>query len=419
MLIQLIVLVASLVAVALPVVGIVRGFGRVLRPQLLVFPVAHVYAGGLALMATVAGFLVTDLFGRGSPRLPMTLVALWCAWAALSVVSFAGVGVPGPRAMLQTAQFAAYGVTAIGLAVVLRQRPALRTRIVLTAAASSVLLAITMMLMFRNGITEAGIPFVTIGANEHSIVLVYLAIIPACWMFVHGRGLWRVAAIATAVLALAAMQVAQARGPSAIAAAMLAGTLVYRFVGNRAWLATIMVLIGVFLTARLLDVAGVLALVFSTDNFSNLERLGLLQASYRLFMERPLFGWGWGNLDAVIPGAFETVGSYPHAHNTYAHFAVELGIGGLILQSVLYGHLLWRALRQKARGRHDEFLMAALLFVALLATSLVEDLVYGGSRALVVMVLLGLVHGRGVGGPDESAAAPRPGRAAEPSPAEV
>jgi O-antigen ligase len=389
---QAVVVMASLLAIALPLVGVMVGFRRVLPAQVMLFPVAHVYAGGLALIGTIMALAVAEFWRRPRVPVPGTVVLVWLGWAALVIISLSW-GPPTPRQASQTIQFALYGAVAVALTAVLRVTPGLRERLIRAMVASAFLLSLVMIYMFRGGLLPDGLPFVTIGPNEHSMVLILMGVVPALYLHATGTTREKVAAWVTIGVSLVAMNVSETRGGLAITLALVAGGLVYTLTSRRLWLSAALGLVVLVAVVQVLQTAGLMAMFMGTPSFSDLERLGLLQASLRLFLERPLFGWGWGTIDALMPLVPETVNSYPHAHNTYAHFAVEQGIAGLALLVLLFGHVLVVAGRRKAEGYHNEFLLPLLLGLSLIATSLIEDLFYGASRALAAVLMIALVHG--------------------------
>ncbi len=390
--VQAIVVAASLLAIALPFAGIMIGLRRVLPLQLVLFSVAHVYPGGLALIATILGLALVEYWRRPALPLPVTLVLVWVVWALLVLLSFSW-GLPSPSQISQIVQFAVYGAVVVGLTIVLRVTPGLREELIRAMVLSAFVLSLVMILMFRGGLLPDGLPFVTIGPNEHSMILILLGVVPALYLQATGTTRERVSAWVTIATSALAMNAAQSRGGIAIALALVAGTLVYSLSRRRLWVTVLLGLVVVLAALQVLQASGLTAMLVGTPSFSDLERLGLLQASLRLYLERPVFGWGWGTIDILMPKAPETVNAYPHAHNTFAHFAVEQGAFGLALLLILFVHVLVVAARRKADGYQTEFLLPLLLGLALFSTSLVEDIFYGASRALAAVLMLALIHG--------------------------
>jgi O-antigen ligase len=390
--VQIIVVGASLLTLLLPFVGLLVGFRRVLPTQLVLFPTAHVYPGGMALIATILGLAFFESWRRPSLPVPITLLLVWVGWALLVLCSLAG-GLPSTTQISQIVQFAVYGAVVIGLTVVLRVAPRLREKLIHAMVLSAFVLSLVMILMFRGGIRPDGLPFVTIGPNEHSMVLVLMGVVPSLYLQTMGNYRERMSAWITIIVSLTAMLMAESRGGIAIALALITGTLSYSITSRRLWIAVTLHLAFISAVLQMLQAAGLTAMLLGAASFSDLERLALVQASLRLFLERPLLGWGWGTIDAIMPMVPETVNSYPHAHNTFAHFAIEQGVLGLALLLILIFQVFLVATRRKAEGYNAESLFAILLGMALIATSLVEDLFYGASRAMAVVLTLAVIHG--------------------------
>lgn len=80
------------------------------------------------------------------------------------------------------------------------------------------------------------------------------------------------------------------------------------------------------------------------NNYSNLERLGLILYAINLFLVNP-FGYGIGTSSVLFPAASFTLGSYPSPHNTFAMLIVEFGVLGLAAYAALALFLSVLALR--------------------------------------------------------------------------
>lgn len=81
-------------------------------------------------------------------------------------------------------------------------------------------------------------------------------------------------------------------------------------------------------------------LYFSGDKYSSVgARFEMWYASWLAFLEKPIFGWGWGNTKTYLAyylelGAVDQNGIYKlfgHPHSEYFLFLAELGITGFII----------------------------------------------------------------------------------------
>jgi len=131
---------------------------------------------------------------------------------------------------------------------------------------------------------------------------------------------------------------------------------------------------------------------FSGQNFSNLERLALLITSLDLFLDNPL-GHGLGSTSALFENAVLTAGTYPHPHNTLAMYAVEFGVIGILLYTILIVALAKAFLTGSRMLRKDpsgaRFLISMSVAVALI--TLYEAIFFNGFLAMNMFIALGML----------------------------
>jgi exopolysaccharide production protein ExoQ len=138
----------------------------------------------------------------------------------------------------------------------------------------------------------------------------------------------------------------------------------------------------------------------TTDQLLSLTgRTRLFAVSYQLFLERPFFGHGYHAARSIY---LERVYWAGHSHNALAETAVNTGIVGLLLVTLLIGLLLVRLLRAWRHAPHQQRLwagegLAVLAYVLLLG--MISPSFAGApgfeAAALVWAVLLAdLAHGR-------------------------
>ncbi|QRF60961.1 O-antigen ligase C-terminal domain-containing protein [Variovorax paradoxus] len=125
----------------------------------------------------------------------------------------------------------------------------------------------------------------------------------------------------------------------------------------------------------------------------NESRLTLWHNVLSLIAERPLTGWGWGELSyahfmAVYPGPRFPV-LLDNAHNLPLHLAVELGIPAAVL---ICGGFLWLVISARPwRERDPNRLMAWGLVGVILVHSLLEYPLWYGPFQLVFGLCLGML----------------------------
>lgn len=131
-------------------------------------------------------------------------------------------------------------------------------------------------------------------------------------------------------------------------------------------------------------------------NFSNLERLALLEQSFNIFLDN-LSGVGFGATNSVFMASSSlTTSSYPHPHNTLAHLVVELGIIGLIIYFIIFYNLI-RVNIILFKRRHFTTISRSLYCVSLLTTiilfvySFLDDMLFNGMFSFYCLIFIGYV----------------------------
>lgn len=139
--------------------------------------------------------------------------------------------------------------------------------------------------------------------------------------------------------------------------------------------------------------AGALVQRLQPTALSNESRLTLWHNVLSLIAERPITGWGWGELSyahfmAVYPGPRFPV-LLDNAHNLPLHLAVELGIPAAVL---VCGGFLWLVISARPwRERDPNRLMAWGLMGVILVHSLLEYPLWYGPFQLVFGLCLGML----------------------------
>ena len=362
---------------------------------LALLPLANIYVGGLCLFLSLLAMSTLSSASERGFAAARWFFLLWIAWAIWAMAGMALNGT-GWRQLFQSIEFLFYGLVAWQFAVLCDTDSALFVRILAECVCGAVALAALGILA---AIVSGGSwPAYLLGRNEAAFYLVTMGVVPALYLLARPTWLVRFPSIGPVLLASIALCVyatiaLEARAAFATVVALIGFFITYRLSGRQpvitAWvggLVGIAGLVGLFLSGALLDTADL------EGNFSNLERLSLLQACQRLFLERPWFGWGWGTIDALIPFVPETVLSYPHPHNFLGHFAVELGAMGIFLYGAFTFRPLFRAHTLARRGFKSEALFCVAATAALLLLGMTGVLFYGASRALPVIMLIAMVE---------------------------
>ncbi|NVK51728.1 MAG: O-antigen ligase family protein [Flavobacteriaceae bacterium] len=136
------------------------------------------------------------------------------------------------------------------------------------------------------------------------------------------------------------------------------------------------------------DSNSVYSVVNFENNFSNLERLSMLQYSYDLFMNNSL-GHGLGSSASLfINNNYTVIEEYPNPHNTLAFMAVELGFVGVLLYVFFFLTIFKFIIKTKNKNLR---ILSTNIFISLFLFSIVDVLFYNGVLMLVSFLLMGIV----------------------------
>ncbi len=100
-----------------------------------------------------------------------------------------------------------------------------------------------------------------------------------------------------------------------------------------------------------------------TSDASNLERINRWQAAFRLFDERPVFGWGPGTYQFVY-GPYQrskektiistNAGDMGNAHSEYIGPLAEMGLPGMLIIFLIVGVMIYTGLKTYKRAKRKE-----------------------------------------------------------------
>ncbi len=213
--------------------------------------------------------------------------------------------------------------------------------------------------MFQMPMTEGGIR-----------MLIILALIPfSLSPSVPTR--WRIGLAAAVVVLIAGLLISQTRSAWV---AFVAGVIVIGLLGDRrvfAGLALLLALFVVFAPADLQDRAmsivelhdrgGFVADSVTTTAESNVSRFQMITTGWRMFLDRPVFGWG----DIGLRNYYSTYvtpmtqGEGGHLHNNLMEALVTLGAPGFCAVLYLFA-MMFVVMRRAARGAAKGSFRAAL-----------------------------------------------------------
>lgn len=120
-----------------------------------------------------------------------------------------------------------------------------------------------------------------------------------------------------------------------------------------------------------------------SSDASNLERINRWQSAFRMFDERPVFGWGPGTYQFVY-APFQrsqertiistNAGDLGNAHSEYIGPLSEQGFPGLIIQIILISGIIYTGVRVYRQALNKEIKLFSLLSVLSLCTYFVHGL---------------------------------------------
>ena len=292
-------------------------------------------------IAMGAAFLVMAavIVRKGLAALPRTgLEAAFLFYIAAEIVSSA-FSVDPPDSFYNMKRVLLIGVVYLG-ASAFRSRGRMLAILGLLAAAGAVTVivetatlrlvdgAIGRPALFQIAMTEGGVR-----------MLIILAIIPFVLSAAVPRG-WKFALAAALIPLFAGLVISQTRSAWA---AFVAGVLIIGFLQDRralAGLAVLGLLFALFAPDDLRDravsvietsdTAGFVADSITTTAESNVSRLQMIATGWRMFLDRPVFGWG----DIGLRNYYTTYitpmtpGEGGHLHNNFMEALVTLGLPG-------------------------------------------------------------------------------------------
>ena len=131
-------------------------------------------------------------------------------------------------------------------------------------------------------------------------------------------------------------------------------------------------------------------------NYSNLERLALLNQSIDTFISSPL-GVGFGSTNSVfMSGTSYTDFNYPHPHNSLAHIAVELGTIGIIIFYYLFYLLFKVSMNLKNNKKmildlNSFYKVSVCIGFVLFVFSFLDDIFFNGMFNFYCFMFLGYI----------------------------
>lgn len=335
-------------------------------------------------------FLAVENGYRLPYRVPQRLGVLLFGFVALVVLLTLSSGVSG-RKLFELFQLGIYVLIFLQFAVWLENAGEFEGMLSAMVAAATVV-SLLGIAMSMTGFSEEPHIFLARGANEGSLFLLLMGVLPALTLFTLTRN----PIFLVCVLILIAGQVV-ATSRSSISLSLLLVSVCVFFLLRSYWLRMLVVLV---LLGILVDATPLLQVALEGQvNYSVLQRAALYQAGMDLWQEWFWLGWGWGSTSELAPMTSLTEHIYPHFHSTYVQFVVELGFMGLLTNLAwVLGFLACILIVVFGRwGSAASATYIAGASVCLLGSGFTDALIFGADRAVQVILLLSMVRAMFIG----------------------
>jgi O-antigen ligase len=347
-------------------------------------PFVGTVSRAFGLAAVGAAILTTAMAGRfRKPDAVLAFAIAFSVWGALSLLWTISYRDTVPV------------VTTLGQLVVsvwmLRELVRTRRQIetLLTALCLGMFVPLTAVLNnFRLGaeIREGTSRFTGVSFNADTVGVMLVFGLPIAWhLFMHHRGIVRVASLIYLVIGPVGLLLTATRGAfvAAIAAAAIV-PLTLRSSLRSYSLAGVLLILGTLFAALLVPQANWERMLSTsseiTEGGTMSGRIDIWKAGLQTFPERPFLGAGPGTYgQAVAPYIIGNVAS----HNTALGLLVERGIVGLILFAALLGACTWTILRSPPPHR--------ALWGVLILAFLVGGITGDDSNWKITWVFFGLI----------------------------
>ena len=360
---------------------------KVLYIQVIFFALSHVYISGFALFVTMVIYAIkVFLVKKNDILIPRFVFGIYVFWVLVVLASWLTNDFLHWRSVFQAFEFTFYFMLIVFIYSSLRTSDVQLIGLLNALLLSAVVLASTFFVVH---ILFIEWPENLIGRNEGAFYIVMTGIIIPMYLFLTCGGWKKIVCFITIFYSMLSIVIATDSRSGIIIGGILIMLFVILLANGFLLKRSIVVLLTVFfLMILMLPVEAYIDTIFDTSrNYSNIERLLLLETSYDLLTDKPLLGWGWGSVEFVLGDHSLAQGNYPHPHNTYARFGVELGIAGIF---VIISLLLFLVRSAISAVNTFEAIFLGFVAIALLLFALVDALFYGADRGILLSILIGV-----------------------------
>lgn len=133
---------------------------------------------------------------------------------------------------------------------------------------------------------------------------------------------------------------------------------------------------------------------FSAGDSSSVMRLALWASTEKMINVHPVFGWGWGLYWFYYPQfdyLLQTAGlKVYHAHNTYLHYAAEIGIAGLVFFLAILLFAIYHSVVNACVYNRREYRYLTALLIGFMALSLTDHILFNTRMSMLFWSFIGI-----------------------------
>ena len=138
--------------------------------------------------------------------------------------------------------------------------------------------------------------------------------------------------------------------------------------------------------------------VFTAGDSSSVMRLALWASTEKMIMVHPLFGWGWGLYWFYYPRfdyLLQTAGlKVFHAHNSYLHYAAEIGIVGLVIFLAIMTLAIYYSIVRARLAGYREYHYLTAVFIALAVLLMTDHVLFNTRMSILFWLFLGIAFSK-------------------------
>ncbi|MFA6075088.1 MAG: O-antigen ligase family protein [Negativicutes bacterium] len=137
---------------------------------------------------------------------------------------------------------------------------------------------------------------------------------------------------------------------------------------------------------------------FTAGDSSSVMRLALWTSTEKMIMVHPIFGWGWGLYWFYYPQfdyLLQTAGlKVFHAHNTYLHYAAEIGVVGLVIFLAILTLAIYYTFVCSRVENYREYRYLMAVFIAFAVLAMTDHVLFNTRMSILFWLFLGIAFSK-------------------------